>query len=236
MKILRGTLAVLFSLTLLITLFFTALQLAIFDLDYMEAECRKLSTAERLGMEDEDLSSLFIETLRYLEDERPDLVIQTVVNGESREAFNEQEKLHMVDVKGLFMAGFRIRNVCAAASAALLILYFLLYRGRDAVRLLMKALVITWGICILLIGATVLLLATHFDEGFILFHQIFFRNDLWLMDPATSLMINMVPEEFFFDMAMRIGLFVLIPILIILIGATVCWGQLAARRKAKGAA
>jgi uncharacterized membrane protein len=33
---------------------------------------------------------------------------------------------------------------------------------------------------------------------------LFFNNDLWLLDPATDVMINMFPEEFFYDMAIGI--------------------------------
>ena len=35
--------------------------------------------------------------------------------------------------------------------------------------------------------------------------RFFFDNDLWLLDPATDLMIRMLPEGFFFDMVIRIG-------------------------------
>lgn len=38
------------------------------------------------------------------------------------------------------------------------------------------------------------------------FHRLFFRNDLWLLNPYTDLMINMFPEDFFFHMVMRIAL------------------------------
>ena len=29
------------------------------------------------------------------------------------------------------------------------------------------------------------------------FHHVFFTNDLWLLNPATSVLIQMVPEAFF---------------------------------------
>ena len=38
------------------------------------------------------------------------------------------------------------------------------------------------------------------------FHQIFFDNDLWILDPATDLLINIVPEPFFMDTALYIVL------------------------------
>ena len=42
------------------------------------------------------------------------------------------------------------------------------------------------------------------------FHRLFFRNDLWLLNPRTDLMINMFPEDFFFHMVIRIAVMFLI--------------------------
>ena len=39
-----------------------------------------------------------------------------------------------------------------------------------------------------------------------MFHHIFFTNDLWILDPATDMLINIVPEGFFMDTAARIAL------------------------------
>ena len=39
----------------------------------------------------------------------------------------------------------------------------------------------------------------------VIFHHIFFNNNLWILDPAEDYMIRMLPEGFFYDMVMRIG-------------------------------
>ena len=38
-----------------------------------------------------------------------------------------------------------------------------------------------------------------------MFHHIFFNNDLWMLNPDTDLLINIVPEPFFMDTAARIA-------------------------------
>ena len=48
--------------------------------------------------------------------------------------------------------------------------------------------------------------STDFTKYFVIFHHIFFNNDLWLLDPATDLLINIVPEPFFVDTASYIAL------------------------------
>ena len=45
-----------------------------------------------------------------------------------------------------------------------------------------------------------------FNAFWTMFHEILFTNDLWLLDPRVSIMINMFPEEFWFGMVIRIAL------------------------------
>ena len=238
MKIVRGGLAVLCALSAWIAIFFTALELSIFDMNYIDSEMEKLSVARDLNMEEKDLHALFSETMKYLSDDRDDLVIETVVGGQEREAYNEREKLHMVDVKGLFMAGFSIRTYAVIVFAITLALYLILGRKQaflaETLRVLAKTIVITWLVLLAAIAVLLIIISSDFDAAFIRFHLIFFDNDLWLLDPADSLMINMLPEEFFFDMAMRIARFVLIPIVGILLACAVCW-RIGARKRREAA-
>ncbi|MBR2067449.1 MAG: DUF1461 domain-containing protein, partial [Solobacterium sp.] len=43
-----------------------------------------------------------------------------------------------------------------------------------------------------------------FNSFWMNFHYVFFDNDLFLLDPNISIMINMFPERFFFDMVAMI--------------------------------
>ena len=50
----------------------------------------------------------------------------------------------------------------------------------------------------------------NFNRAFMIFHEIFFsfREDAnWMFDVNTSRMINMLPERFFLDMAVRVAVF-----------------------------
>ena len=48
------------------------------------------------------------------------------------------------------------------------------------------------------------IISTNFTKYFILFHKIFFSNNLWILNPDTDRLINIVPEPFFIDTAIRI--------------------------------
>lgn len=54
-----------------------------------------------------------------------------------------------------------------------------------------------------------------FNRYFTYFHLIFFNNDLWLLNPNTDLLIQMLPEEFFISIFIRIILFFLLNLAII---------------------
>ncbi len=207
MKALKGILCLLAGAGLVVFTFFACFKTVVFNRSFINREMVKYDVASDTKMEEADLEALFDETLKYLEGRREDMVIDTVVGGVPREAFNEQEKLHMVDVKGLFDAGYTIYycaiGCCVIALAALLL-------WKDERRGLAK------GYCGAVIAAFIVffvlavglgsLFATDFDRYFVLFHEIFFDNDLWLMDPKKCLMINMMPQNFFFDIVMKFGL------------------------------
>lgn len=56
----------------------------------------------------------------------------------------------------------------------------------------------------IIVAGIVVYAVIDFSRFWVLFHEIFFTNDLWLLDPNVSVMINMFPEEFFNGMVMRI--------------------------------
>ena len=59
------------------------------------------------------------------------------------------------------------------------------------------------------------LVAIDFDQAFIIFHKLFFRNDFWIFDYRTDPVITILPETFFMHC------FILI-VLIIVVFALLC--------------
>ena len=206
MKKLHHVLAVAAMLLLVLALLLTSFQLAIYgdpDYRFYEREYAKYNVTESLDMEMEDVMDVTEKMMDYLIGRRPELSVITDVDGQTQDFFNEQDRLHMADVKNLFLGGLTLRWVLLAAAAVLIALLVLL-KG-DWRRIIPRAYFIALGI---FLAATVLLgglFASDFTKYFTIFHEIFFTNDLWLFDPATDYMIRMLPEGFFYDMVMRIG-------------------------------
>ena len=119
----------------------------------------------------------------------------------------------MADVKNLFLGGLKLRWLLLGVSLILVGVLFI--RKADVKQILpdayFKALAIFGTLTIVLGG----LFASDFNRYFVIFHKIFFTNDLWIFDPATDYMIRMLPEGFFYDMVMRIGMVFIAGLLLI---------------------
>lgn len=103
--------------------------------------------------------------------------------------YNKDDLAHMVDVRKLFQLG-KIISIFGLIIIIAIIIYAV---KRNAICELIKS--AKW---ILIIPIFVLpFLLMDFDALWIKFHEIFFTNDLWLMDPDVSLMINLLPGEIF---------------------------------------
>ncbi|MDD3140157.1 MAG: TIGR01906 family membrane protein, partial [Lachnospiraceae bacterium] len=143
-----------------------------------------------------------------------------VVNGQKREFFNEREITHMEDVQKLFVAGMNLRVAALIIMIGLSALLVILKTSWK--RILPKVFQYTTvALGVVTIGL-VALFASDFNTYFTKFHEMFFSNDLWVLDPATSLLINMLPEGFFVDIASRVGI-VFGVLLIISFAAATLW-------------
>ena len=181
----------------------TVIDVVSFDRSFYEAEYRKNDTVSYTGMSAEDNLRATDTLLDYLQDKRQDIVCTAEVSGTEREVFNERETLHMVDVKALYQNAIRVRNGCVITAAILLVLSVLI--GKKSFFSVLRS---GWKNGILLTGAVILFIAiwalADFDQFWTNFHLLFFDNDLWLLDPNTSIMINLFPGSFFFDLVTRI--------------------------------
>ena len=181
----------------------TVIDVVSFDRSFYEAEYRKNDTVSYTGMSAEDNLRATDTLLDYLQDKRQDIVCTAVVSGTEREVFNERETLHMVDVKALYQNAIRVRNGCVITAVILLVLSVLI--GKKSFFSVLRS---GWKNGILLTGALILFIAiwalADFNQFWTNFHLLFFDNDLWLLDPNTSIMINLFPGSFFFDLVTRI--------------------------------
>lgn len=205
MKIIHSFLGVLCAFCLMIIFLFTSVEaVAYWTPGYFEKEYTKYDVTSDVNMTMDDLLDVTHEMMSFLRGNRDDLHVMTTVDGKKREFFNEREIAHMEDVKGLFLAAIALRRLCAVI--AVLCVVLLLYLKADIRKVLPQTLCAGAGLFILIAATLAAIISTDFTKYFILFHKMFFNNDLWILDPSTDLLINIVPEPFFMDTAARIGL------------------------------
>ncbi|MFH1064156.1 MAG: DUF1461 domain-containing protein [Candidatus Woesearchaeota archaeon] len=128
--------------------------------------------------------------------------------------FNEKEKAHMIEVRALFMTLQHILNIAIITSmvSLFLILYLLRHlhiklseKGMDQLLKGVFTRFLIWtGWIVDSIAIIMGMVALTFNTSFVRFHEIFFRTDTWMLNPATDNMINMFPQEFFLYMFTRI--------------------------------
>ena len=171
---------------------------------YFEREYTMYHVPEAVSMEMDDLLYVTDEMMMYLRGEgRDNLNISVPVDGHTRPFFNEREMAHMGDVRNLFIGALHLRTACMMTAFLCLSIMFIM--KTDVKRILPRAICTGTGIFFLMTAGLALLISTDFTKYFIIFHKIFFDNDLWILDPATDLLINIVPEPFFVDTAARIA-------------------------------
>ena len=131
--------------------------------------------------------------------------------------FTEKEMVHMRDCFELFELLRKVRSLLIPWAVLLIVGGAYVLQNRRHARLCawLSPLII-----LLPLGLFALFAAMNFDAAFTLFHKILFRNDLWLLDPATDLLIRICPESMFMHMGIRILIYSLIGMLAVSAAAT----------------
>ena len=219
-------LGIILSFAVILILLISSFQAAMYvDFGFYEKEYEKYDVLSDLDMKMEDVMYVTHEMMDYLKGDRENLEVVTTVEGIQQDFFNEQDKLHMADVQGLFIGGLHLRTGAVIVLMVCLAV-LLLMKGRWKY-ILPRAFQIAVGISGAATAVLAFLFSRDFDAAFTKFHEIFFSNDLWMFDPAEDYMIRMLPEGLFSDMVIRIGVLFITSLLILLAGSAV-W-----RRKTK---
>lgn len=192
---------------LVVMLLLTCVSQAVFgNMNYFRKEFEKYNVTQNIDMEMDDIMYVMDELMDYLHGDRENLEnIVTEVNGETRDFFTEREKTHMADCKVLFDGGFAIRKGAAVVFAALTLL--LVFKKKFSLRRFLKYAALFSVIIAAAAGILAVAASIDFNGCFIVFHKLFFNNDLWILDPAEDLIINILVEPFFADMALKIALY-----------------------------
>ena len=167
------------------------------DSGLLTAEMLRTAPPEATGLPEEDYPGVCAMTAEYLTGKREKFGY-TVQQG--TEVFQEHEAAHMADCRGLIRLDTAVCIGFGTAALLLTMAGWIRQEGRKAFQRGILA-----GICGFAGVAAILGIwaAADFNGLFVTFHRVAFRNDGWLLNPRTDLLIRLMPTAFFVRLGIR---------------------------------
>jgi len=208
MKKIVITAGIISSICIVFLIFLTAVRIPSFSMWFYRWQFAQNDTYAVVNMEPEHLHDVTRHMIRHMQGREDDIQILTIVGGEERYFFSPIEIRHMDDVQVLFRWGLGLYNVLLALFILSLAVYLIWGRkiwARDYLSKLFRtwrtaAFAFALGLIVLAVA-----IAVNWHRAFIIFHEIFFNNDYWILDPRVDLLINIVPYPFFIAVTAFIG-------------------------------
>jgi len=123
--------------------------------------------------------------------------------------YTDKDILHMQDVRTLYSLSYKTMIFFIVVFTISTILLIILCKKRTVFYITntFNKVLLTF---IIVIGILSCIISYNFTSFWIKFHQLLFSNDLWLLSPDESNLIQMVPEEFFISLITTIILHIFI--------------------------
>lgn len=112
--------------------------------------------------------------------------------------FDANERSHLADVRGVF----RALRVAQIAAGLLLLVLLVRARSRGTALRLARAAALWSGGAVVALG---IVAAVAFEPAFLAFHYLFFPQGNFLFDPATSQLLRVYPEAYWYGVTLRVG-------------------------------
>lgn len=164
-----------------------------FSLKYYSHQHEKNGVYEIYGKVVAD--DVTIQIVEYIKSERECLYYP---DSNGMNIFSQREIVHMEDVKGLFefYGKARILIIVAVVISAM----FFRKTAYSFVQGVLKGILMS----VMALLTVCILAVLNFGYMFERFHKIFFRNEFWMLDPGESIIINILPMNFFANTALWI--------------------------------
>ena len=161
----------------------------------------KYKVDENTGIEISNLNVIMNKLINYTKGAEIDLDFKLVIKGENQAVFNEREITHMVDVKELYK---NVSNLLLGGFLfTIIFISMYIYKYKFTINIFSEFFKVTLFLLSFVLIVT-FFVVIDFNRFWFFFHELIFTNDLWLLDPSTDLLINLVPEELFYSLVFQI--------------------------------
>jgi len=181
-----------------------------FNLNFYKSFYQKENLAPKIGTTYEELIKNTTNLLDYLNH-------KAILN---LDWYTDKDILHMQDVRTLYSLSYKTMIFFIIVFTISTILLIILCKKRTIFYITNTFNKVLLAF-IIVIGILSCIISYNFTSFWIKFHQLLFSNDLWLLSPDESNLIQMVPEEFFISLITTIILHIFILFISLLILNTV---------------
>jgi len=212
LKALPAINTLLFILCIPVLLITTDVRFAANSIQLYEYGFNKYEVSEKMELNKEELRDVAQHLIDYFNSDQEFI---------DAEVFNERDVLHLKDVKGLIQLVYRLQFIALAYIILYIVFNLIVLRGALWRKLARRLIWGCWA-TIALIAAIGFIALVGFDELFLWFHLVSFRNELWQLYPGDPLLV-MFPQGFFNDATLFIAAAVIVEALVIW---GIAWGYL----------
>ena len=170
-----------------------------FNLNFYKNFYQKENLAPKIGTTYDELIKNTANLLDYLNH-------KTMLN---LDWYSDKDILHMQDVRTLYSLSYKTMIFFIVVFTISTILLIILCKKRTIFYITNTFNKVLLAF-IIVIGILSCIISYNFTSFWIKFHQLLFSNDLWLLSPDESNLIQMVPEEFFISLITTIILHIFI--------------------------
>ena len=170
-----------------------------FNLNFYKSFYQKENLAPKIGTTYEELIKNTTNLLDYLNH-------KAMLN---LDWYTDKDILHMQDVRTLYSLSYKTMIFFIVVFTISTILLIILCKKRTIFYITNTFNKVLLAF-IIVIGILSCIISYNFTSFWIKFHQLLFSNDLWLLSPDESNLIQMVPEEFFISLITTIILHIFI--------------------------
>lgn len=160
-----------------------------FNLNFYKNFYQKENLAPKIGTTYEELIKNTTNLLDYLNH-------KAMLN---LDWYTDKDILHMQDVRTLYSLSYKTMIFFIVVFTISTILLIILCKKRTIFYITNTFNKVLLAF-IIVIGILSCIISYNFTSFWIKFHQLLFSNDLWLLSPDESNLIQMVPEEFFISL------------------------------------
>ena len=199
MTIVRSVVFWIFACCLPLLLIATTLPWEASSIKLYEYGFDKYEISQVTGIDRPELTNVARRLIDYFNLKAESAQITVSKAGQKLDLFNERELAHLQDVRDLIQLGYRVQRaaIVLMVVCVLTLLLWLQMGWRTLARGLVAGSAVTLGLMAFLVVWALI----GFDRLFILFHEVSFSNELWILYPARDYLIMLFPGGFFHDAA-----------------------------------